>query len=70
MTEQMGRVFDDTPRGNLRRYWFVGGFGAGVLGAGASRHWGLLVPDVALIVGAGALLIALVTAKQRGEWDV
>lgn len=67
---EMGRVFDDTPLGKLRKYWFVGGFGAGVLGVGTIQHWGIPTLDVALIFGSGILLIALITIKKRGEWDV
>lgn len=70
MTGQMGKLFDESRRGHTRRYWFVGGLAAGILGVGTIRHWGIYPPDVALVIGGGLLVIALRMAKDRGEWDV
>lgn len=70
MSQQIGKMFDDTRLGNMRRYWFVGGLGAGILGVGAIQHWGMKFPDVALILLGGFLMFAVLEVKKRRDWDV
>lgn len=67
---QIGQLFPDTPAGTVRRYWFVGGLGAGILGVGAIQHWGIGYSNIAYILSGAGLLFVLLTVKQRGEWNV
>jgi hypothetical protein len=67
---QIGRTFEDSAEGNMRRYWFLGGTGAGVLASGTLEHWGIWSPGWLLILFGGGLLLAVMEAKKRGDWDV
>lgn len=72
-TEQIGRmdeIFADEEVGDIRRYWFVGGMAAGIMGVGTVYHWNIDAPPLGLIIIGLGIAVVLKIAKRRGEWDV
>lgn len=69
-TQEIGRHFDKDEKGQTRRYWFVGGFAAGVAAIGVIQQQGVDYPDVAMIAAGIVLITTLIAQKKWHGWDV
>lgn len=63
--EEVGRVFTGE-NAELERYWFLGGYAAGLISLGTVYHWPSIpgIPPVAAIALGGVLAIAAITHKK------
>lgn len=76
MSSDIGDIFPDDGKKEIRLFWAVTGVSAGFIGVGGAYHWSMNMASIShippiyhIIVGA-VMLFGLLELQKRRNWDV